>query len=40
MNRGACIPVVRQNLTLYILGIIVVSVLPGVIEFVRQKARS
>ena len=34
------IPVVRQNLTLFIIGIIVVSVMPGVFEFVRQKARS
>jgi membrane-associated protein len=31
------IPVVRNNLTLFILGIIVVSVMPGVVEFVRQK---
>jgi len=34
------IPVVKQNLTLFILGIIVVSIMPGVIEFVRQKVRS
>ena len=34
------IPVVRQNLTLFILGIIVVSVMPGIVEFVRQKMRS
>jgi len=34
------IPVVRQNLTLFIIGIIVVSVMPGIVEFVRQKARS
>ena len=34
------IPVVRQNLTLAIIGIIVVSVMPGIVEFVRQKARS
>ncbi|MDP2708111.1 MAG: DedA family protein [Burkholderiales bacterium] len=31
------IPVVRQNLTLFIIGIIVVSVMPGVVEFIRQK---
>ena len=34
------IPLVRQNLTLFIIGIIVVSVMPGIVEFVRQKARS
>ena len=34
------IPVVRQNLTLFILGIIVLSVTPGVVEFVRQKTRA
>ncbi len=33
------IPVVRQNLTLAIIGIIVVSVMPGIVEFVRQKTR-
>ncbi len=31
------IPVVKNNLTLFILGIIVVSVLPGVVQFMRQK---
>jgi membrane-associated protein len=31
------IPVVKNNLTVFILGIIVVSVLPGVIGFLRQK---
>ena len=31
------IPVVRQNLTLFIIGIIVVSVMPGIVEFIRQK---
>ena len=31
------IPVVRQNLTLAIIGIIVVSVMPGIVEFIRQK---
>lgn len=31
------IPVVRQNFSLVILAIIIISVLPGVIEFVRQK---
>ena len=34
------IPIVRQNLTVAIIGIIVVSVMPGVIEFVRQRTRS
>ncbi len=34
------IPVIRENLTLFIIGIIVVSVLPGIVEYVRQKARS
>lgn len=31
------IPVVRQNFSLVILAIIIISILPGVIEFVRQK---
>ena len=31
------IPVVRQNLTLFIIGIIVVSVMPGIVEFIRQR---
>ena len=31
------IPVVKNNLTLFILGIIVISIVPGVIEFVRQR---
>ena len=34
------IPVVRQNLTLAIIGIIVVSISPGIIEFARHKMRS
>jgi membrane-associated protein len=34
------IPFVRQNLTLFILGIIVLSIMPGVIEFLRQKSRA
>jgi membrane-associated protein len=33
------IPVVKQNLTLFILGIIVLSIMPGIVEFVRQKKR-
>jgi membrane-associated protein len=34
------IPVVRQNFTLVILAIIALSVLPGMIEFLRQRARA
>ncbi len=33
------IPFVRQNLTFFIIGIVLVSILPGIIEFVRQKTR-
>jgi len=34
------LPVVRQNLTLFIIGIIVLSIMPGIIGFIRQQARS
>jgi len=34
------LPVVRQNFTLVILAIIFISVLPGVIEFFRERARA
>jgi membrane-associated protein len=34
------LPVVRQNLTLFIIGIIVLSIMPGIVGFIRQKARS
>jgi len=34
------IPVVKNNFTLVIMGIIVVSMLPGVIEYVRHKRRA
>jgi membrane-associated protein len=34
------IPVVKRNFTLVILAIIVLSVLPGVIEYVRQRRQS
>jgi len=34
------IPVVRQNLTLAIIGVIFLSILPGLIEFARRRARS
>lgn len=33
------LPVVKQNLTAFILGIIFISVLPGVLAFVRQRLR-
>jgi membrane-associated protein len=31
------LPVVKENLTLFIFGIIIVSILPGVIEYIRQR---
>jgi membrane-associated protein len=34
------IPIVRQNFSLVIMAIIVISILPGVIEFIRQKKKS
>lgn len=34
------IPFVKQNLTLFILGIIVLSIMPGIVEFIRQKTRA
>ncbi len=34
------IPIVKENLTLFIIGIIVLSIMPGVIEFARQKSRT
>ena len=45
VGRGLCragyafgnIPVVKENFTLVILGIIFVSILPGIIEFLRQR---
>jgi membrane-associated protein len=33
------LPVIKNNLTLVILGIIVISILPGIIEFVRARRR-
>jgi membrane-associated protein len=33
------IPVVKRNFTLVIMAIIVISILPGVIEFIREKRR-
>ena len=34
------IPVVQENFTLVILGIIFVSILPGIIEFLRQRQQT
>jgi len=34
------IPVVKQNLTLVILAIIVISLMPGIVAFVREKLRA
>ena len=34
------IPVVKENLTTFILGIIVLSIMPGVVGYLRQKTRS
>jgi membrane-associated protein len=31
------IPVIKNNLTVFILGIIVISIMPGIVEFMRQK---
>ncbi len=33
------IPVVRQNLSLVIVGIIVLSIMPGIVGFARSRAR-
>jgi membrane-associated protein len=33
------IPVVRKNFSLVIMAIIVISVLPGVIEYLRQRGK-
>jgi membrane-associated protein len=32
--------VVKQNLTLVIIGIVILSIMPGVIEYFRSRARS
>jgi membrane-associated protein len=34
------IPVVKENFTLVILAIIFISILPGIIEFARQRYRT
>lgn len=33
-------PVVKENLTLVIVGIVILSILPGVVEFLRQRAHA
>ncbi|HET7597772.1 MAG TPA: DedA family protein [Burkholderiales bacterium] len=33
------LPVVRENLTVVIIGIVVLSVMPGIVEFIRSRAR-
>ena len=33
-------PLVKNNLTLVIIGIIVLSILPGIVEYVRHKAQA
>lgn len=33
------IPIIKQNLTLVIIGIIILSILPGVFEYLRQRGR-
>ena len=34
------LPIVKNNLTLVIIGIIILSILPGVVEYFRQRSRS
>ncbi len=34
------IPIIKQNLTLVIIGIIILSIMPGVVEYLRHRARS
>jgi membrane-associated protein len=34
------IPVVRQNLSLVIIGIVIVSIMPGVVAYLRERART
>jgi membrane-associated protein len=34
------IPVVKQNLTLVIIGIVILSILPGVVEYLRSRGRA
>jgi len=33
------IPIVRQNLSLVIVGIVILSIMPGIIEYLRGRAR-
>jgi membrane-associated protein len=34
------LPIVRENLSLVIIGIVLLSIMPGIIEFLRNRARS
>jgi membrane-associated protein len=34
------VPVVKENLTLVIVVIVLVSILPGVVEYLRHRSRS
>jgi len=34
------IPIIKQNLTLVIIGIIILSIMPGVVEYLRHRAKS
>jgi len=34
------IPVVRNNFTLVIMAIVVISIMPGVIEYLRQRGKA
>lgn len=34
------IPIIKQNLTLVIMGIIILSIMPGVVEYLRHRAKS
>ncbi len=34
------IPIIKQNLTLVVIGIIILSILPGVVEYLRHRARA
>jgi membrane-associated protein len=34
------LPIVRQNLSFVIIGIVVLSIMPGIIEFLRARSRT
>jgi membrane-associated protein len=34
------VPMVRENLTLVILAIVLISIMPGIIEYLRHRSRS